>query len=393
MKEPLIYGVERISYEEAVLRGYIESNSLGKMPDGSAKSTYDYITEKVIKLIESSDNLPWRKPWELNSLGEPQMPTNYANKSNYRGFNVFFLHWQMTFRGHSCPYFLTFKQVEAAKGRVKKGASAYNVIFYTNDLYRHITTKKTITKKVFDDLSVEQQSQYTPSWTLKGYNVFNAEEIEGIEFDELWKTTVLPDNRQIENCEAIIQNMPNRPKLGFGGDRAYYSPSGDNVQMPQIKFFKKEQEYYSTFYHELIHSTGYEQRLKRDFSGKFGSEKYAFEELIAEMGACYLCGESGILYYTIKNSGAYFQSWKKSVVQELREDNKAIFKAAAEAQRAADYILGLSDPEIYKKFSPQGPAERPSKPISETPTVNNATALKIKIRQRQAKAKLNLLNI
>ena len=130
-------------------------------------------------------------------------------------------------------------------------------------------------------------------------------------------------------------------------DKAFYTPSGDYVQVPPITWYKEEQKYYSVLFHELVHWTGAAHRLNRIKGAMFGDPRYAFEELVAEIGAAFLCGQTGILYHTLNNTAAYLKGWKKAVVERLREDNKAIFKAASQAQKAAEFILGdLSQADI-----------------------------------------------
>lgn len=386
-QEELYYGIEKIPHHQA------ESLGLGRVhqKEELKKNTYDIITDKIIELIESENDFPWRIPWTNNSQGDPNMPMNYSSKKNYSGINVFWLSILMALRNVQCPYFMTFNQMEAAKGTIKKGSKAYQVIYYCNDFYRSIIDNKTISKTKYDNLSDAQKATYSPSWTLKTYNVFNATDIENVDFDELWKAEKLPDSRQIENCENIIESMPNRPQLGYGGNKAFYRHGGefDLVQMPSMEYFDKEQEYYSTFFHELVHSTGHPQRLERVKGKRFGDEIYALEELIAEMGAAYLCGQSGVLYFTINNTVAYLKSWKRGVTEMLKSDNKAIFGAASNAQRAADYILGKSDPLIYAKFNQNAIKVSIVQPAEGKADLN---LIKIKIRQRQGLALLELIN-
>jgi antirestriction protein ArdC len=173
---------------------------------------------------------------------------------------------------------------------------------------------------------------------IKYYNVFNIADIEGIEF-EIPEIELKP-NEKIERCENIIENMPNRPELkSIDGNRAFYSPTHDFVNMPAIEQFETAEDYYATYFHELTHATGHASRLKRDEilnPHQFGSKPYSREELVAEMGASFLCSNCQIDYDSItENSAAYLAGW----LNILRADSKFIFKAAAEAQKAADYIL------------------------------------------------------
>ena len=179
---------------------------------------------------------------------------------------------------------------------------------------------------------------------LRYYSVFNVAQCEDIPAD---KIPALGQSRRehspLETAERIVAAMPKRPEIRHGLDRAFYSPSGDFVGMPSPEQFKTAADYYSVAFHELTHSTGHESRLNRKgVSGSegewssFGSTPYAREELVAEMGSAFLCGESGIVERTIENSAAYVASW----LQRLKNDAKLVVQASAQAQKAADFILG-----------------------------------------------------
>lgn len=392
-QEELFYGIEKIPSHEVERLGLGRMNKAEPKPVEDKKSVYEQITNEIIQLIENTEDLPWRMPWTNNQEGSPNFPLNYSSKKNYSGINLFVLGMLMGFRKKECPYFMTFKQIEEAKGNLNKGSKGFPVIYYDNSLYRHLYTSKTITKSKYNELSAAEKMNYDTSWTLKKYYVFNLEDVEGIEIDELWKAEPLSDPRQIENCESVIEAMPCRPKIKFGGQQAFFMPSQDLVQMPLMQNFEVAQQYYSVFFHELVHSTGTKNRLSRDKEGNsFGNEGYALEELVAELGASFLCGHTGILYHTINNSAAYIKSWKSRVTEFLKDNNKGIFKAASESQRAADYMLGKADPSVYAKFiSNDDASDRITKrPKPESP---GQSLFKIKIRQRQAKAKLLLMEL
>ena len=237
-------------------------------------------------------------------------------------------------------------------GKLQKGAMSVPIVYYT-PLYRDTERKKTITQPVYDSLPESQKANYEQSFTLKYYNVFNADFIEGIEFPEVKIQSKL-EFEQIESCEQILKNAPNMPPIRFGGDSAFYTPSLDRIQMPFPQAFKTVPAFYSTLFHEMVHSTGSPSRLDREEKKKrkkWGDSYYAFEELVAEMGANYLCAESGILYHTLKNSAAYLKNWKKEVVNELKDDPNFFLKACSDAQKGADYILGKLDQKIYDRFA------------------------------------------
>jgi antirestriction protein ArdC len=163
--------------------------------------------------------------------------------------------------------------------------------------------------------------------------VFNVEQCEGID-----SPMIAPAVNPIEECERIVSQMPNPPAMEQDA-RAWYKPSTDTVGMPSRNAFNSAEEYYSTLFHELTHSTGHSSRIGRDGIEKlntFGSESYSKEELIAEMGAAMLCGVAGIERMTLSNSAAYLRSW----IDVLKSDSRMVVSAASQAQKAADYIQG-----------------------------------------------------
>lgn len=171
---------------------------------------------------------------------------------------------------------------------------------------------------------------------LRYYSVFNLEQCEGIKAPEPQET--INNFNPIDKAEEIIANMPLLPEIKYGGNRAYYSPSLDYVQLPYQHTFDSAEEYYSTEFHELTHVTGHSKRVGRKSilePSYFGSHEYSKEELVAEMGAAFLCGHCGIEQKTIRNSAAYIQGWLK----ELKNDRTLLIHAAAQAQKSTDYII------------------------------------------------------
>jgi antirestriction protein ArdC len=272
-------------------------------------SVYSIVTEQILKQLESGA-APWHRPWTT------QAPKNLVSGRGYRGINVFLL----ASNGYGSPYWLTYKQATERGGHVRKGEHGTKVVFWK------IGTRET---EDSDGDAVERKSI-----VLRYYTVFNVEQCEGI---------TAPDSTRavnpIEECERIVRGMPNPP--AFEQDaRAWYRPSTDTVGMPSRNAFNSAEEHYSTLFHELIHSTGHTKRVGRDGIEKlntFGSESYSKEELIAEMGAAMLCGIAGIERRTIANSAAYLQSW----IDVLKSDSRMVVSAASQAQKAADYILGV----------------------------------------------------
>ena len=276
------------------------------------KSAYQVVTDKVVELLEKG-TVPWQKPWKPGMT-----PTNFKSGRHYKGINMFLL----SIMGFESPYWLTLHQANKLGGRIKGGQKSVPVIFWN---WIEIKDKETgdIKEKPF----------------LKYYRVFNAEQITGITFPDLNidQTEFTP----IERCANIVVEMPKAPKIQHKMQSAWYRPDADVVNMPKPESFNLPEEYYSTLFHELSHSTGHKDRLARESltaKAKFGTTKYGKEELIAEMGATFLCSEAGIENTTIDNSAAYIDNWLK----RLRKDANLIVQVASQAQKAVDYILNVN---------------------------------------------------
>lgn len=280
-------------------------------------NVYEIVTESIIKQLESGV-APWRKPWRT----EP--PCNLISGKEYRGINPFLLAPQ----GYGSRYWLTFNQANKLGGHVRKGEHSSIVTFW------NVGEEKTIR----DAAGNERKSR---PFLLRYYRVFNVEQTEGIADKLGLGNSSRPPS--LEQCEAIVAGMPNPPKREQS-DRAWYRPANDTVGIPSRTAFNSTEEYYSTLFHELAHSTGHSSRVGREGIEQlntFGSESYSKEELVAEMGAAMLCGITGIEPVTLSNSAAYLKSW----IERLRGDSKLIISAASAAQKAADYIRNVAKHE------------------------------------------------
>jgi antirestriction protein ArdC len=276
-------------------------------------NVYQIITDQIIRQLEQGV-APWRKPWRA------EVPLNLISGKPYRGLNVFLLASQ----GYASRYWLTLNQANKLGGRVKKGEHSTLVMFW------HIGEERKVRSA---DGSERKQTPFL----LRYYRVFNVCQTEGIA-DKLGLGNSSPRVPSLEQCESIVDRMPNRPAIEKS-DRAWYRPSTDKVGMPARELFHSSEEYYSTLFHELTHSTGHASRVGREGIEQlnaFGSESYSREELVAEMGAAMLCGFAGISPHTLENSAAYLQSWLRA----LKSDSRMVVTAASAAQKAADYILG-----------------------------------------------------
>ncbi|RDI07035.1 zincin-like metallopeptidase domain-containing protein [Flavobacterium sp. AG291] len=340
----------------------------------SPNEIYQMMTDKMIQLIKQANSNDWKKPWEAQFYGNGYtLPFNFVTKKMYRGINRILL---TGFRPLENPFFLTFKQVEELKGKIKKGTKGHEVVYFTK-LYLYQDAAKKIDLSSYDrekfiallkskNLPTDNVEQFVLP-ILKYYKVFNGKDIEGIDFNlENFKhgfiDKPLPamDEHRMPIAEAIIKKYPDpAPSLKLGGNTASYNSGSDILRMPYIQDFETVQGYYTTYFHELSHSTGHKNRLSRKLGNKFGSKDYAFEELIAEFGATFLSAESGIIFHTAKNSAAYLKGWN-SALTFLQEDNRFLMRAATQAQAIADYILqydSKGDPkyflDIRKKDTPK----------------------------------------
>lgn len=266
---------------------------------------YELVTNRIIEQLEKGV-VAWQKPF-LDSKA-----VNWVTQKAYRGINTLLLE-----EGE----YATFKQIKEAGGKVKAGAKGSIVVFW-----------KFLEKENEDGETVKFP-------LLKYYNVFEINtQVEGLKSKRQPRNFT---NKPIEEAQKVIDNFINKPRIKYSPGGAYYVPSYDFINMPHMKDFISSEQFYSTFFHELVHSTGHKDRLNREGIKDvvtFGSEVYSKEELVAEMGASLLCGVVGIDTDKIyQNSAAYLQSW----LNALKNDKKLLITAAGQAQKAVDYILGV----------------------------------------------------
>jgi antirestriction protein ArdC len=284
-------------------------------------NAYERITQTIIEHLERG-TVPWRRPWRG---GEAGIPRNLHSGRPYRGINVFLL----ALTGHESPYWVTFRQARELGGTVRRGSKGYPVIFW-NWLSR--------------PASAEEEDDRVPF--LRGYTVFNAEQCEGLELPVAGPVAATAFE-PIAACERVITEMPHPPSIVYGRSLAMYVPAIDTIYMPHPEQFSSPEHHYATLFHEAVHGTGHAVRLNRKTvvdPTRFASHDYGREELVAELGASYLCGHCGIETATIDNAAAYIQSW----LNVLRGDARLVVQAAAQAQRAADYILRRQPGELVE---------------------------------------------
>lgn len=280
-------------------------------------SVYERITNIITEKLEKGI-VPWHQPWT-----SAWPPRNLMTKKPYRGINLLLL----SDLKYELPYFLTFKQVKYLKGSVIKDEKAHMVVFY-----------KWLEKKDEDGnviVNAEGKPEMVPM--LKHYYVFNVGQCKDIASKHIpWQ--IEGQFNPIEEAEHIVNNMPEKPEILYNTGRACYIPSIDKINMPSKNSFNSDEELYSTLFHEMCHATGHASRLNRKGvtrAAAFGSKVYSQEELVAEMGAAFLCGEVGIENRTIDNSAAYIRGW----LSKLKDDKRLLVFAAGAAQKASDFIL------------------------------------------------------
>lgn len=264
---------------------------------------YQDVTDRIIAALESG-SIPWHKPW--NSKGG-DFPHNAYTGRQYSGVNVLLLLCQQASKGYASNGWLTYKQAQLADGTVKKGEKGTHVVFWQ---FKRVD---------------EEGEKVIP--LCRSYVVFNTEQCEGLTLRD-YGSQALPAT-EIDSYLLAAGAV-----LKHGGNRACYSPSQDVITMPERGAFQNLNDYHATLLHEATHWTGHKSRLDRDLTGRFGTNAYAAEELIAEMGAAFLCARFGVPVQELQHAG-YLQSW----LSVLRADKRAIFTASSAAQKAADYIL------------------------------------------------------
>jgi len=397
-------GIPFISDDEInEIVGETEAQGLNRTVDKDF--VYNMITNRIIKQIETQGYVPWLRPHD-GSKGNKTLvpfagsPINFNTKNNYRGINAMLLldypyageiegtnvktgkpsmipavlHEQIT---DGRLFWMTFKQIKDKGGKLKKGSKSSEVVYYN---FSYLFKGKKITEAEYKKLYFSGGCNKTSNMGkspcvelrkfgfLKYFNVFNERDIEGLDFDEARKklklTSIQPQTteQKILGADLIIKNMPKKPKLKVihltNRESPHYSPGSDTVTMPQKEQAPSLENWYATCFHEHIHATGHLNRLQRHIkpeyrATKWGDTRYALEELVAEIGSVFLNAESGIMLADFKNNATYIKGWASKVKKALQKDNKAIFKASSDAQKACDFILDRDkdgEPKFWKEY-------------------------------------------
>jgi antirestriction protein ArdC len=285
-------------------------------------SLYDEITDKIITELEAGC-LPWVQPWGTAAARAPlALPRNAATRRQYSGINILILWGSVIAHGFAGQSWLTFRQALTLGGHVRKGERGTSLVYA--DRFVPADEKRRARE-------TGEEAQAIPF--LKRFTVFNSDQCEGL--PEGIATAAPPSLPCM--IEPRVEDLIKATGIDFriGGSRAFYAPAEDYVQVPPAAAYFEPVNWHRTALHELCHASGHKSRLDRDLGGSYGTRKYAFEELIAELGAAFTCASLDIVP-TVRHAD-YIGAW----LDILREDNRAIVWAASHASKAADYLLGF----------------------------------------------------
>lgn len=312
-------------------------------PTPARTDPYQLVTDTILAHLERGV-VPWRCPWN-RSTGRPR---NFHTGREYQGVNVLLL----GLLHFPSPWWMTFRQTQERGGGVRKGERGALVMKWG----RH-------QKAVKDGDGTEEKKT---TFFLKSYRVFNATQIEGVEFPSAQSGPQLDDSQRIARAEQIAAQMPQPPAINEGRTtQACYRRTSDTIELPAFARFNTPEDFHVTLFHELIHSTGHESRLARKSvtaSDGFGGTTYSQEELVAEMGAAFLGMEAGIVRDQHEQSAAYLKGWLEALREQ--EHRRWIVQAANQAGRAADFILGRSTVDSFAAPAVEEPAGQPALPTA-----------------------------
>ena len=272
------------------------------------RNIYQQITDQIIGALEQ-EMVPWQRPWADGN----GMPHNLRTDRYYRGINVPLLWYSQFDRGFESDRWLTLRQANTLGARVKKGSKGTTIVFWKTRTIR------------LEGLEGAEESEEATIPVARIYSVFNEDQVDGLPAREK------PVAKWDSHAEA--EKLMNKAVVQHGGDRAFYAPSADIIKLPPLEAFADQGAYYATALHELTHWTGHSSRLDRLKKTPPGAD-YAQEELVAEMGAAFLCAQLGIGGQL--QHPEYIQHWLKV----LKTDNRAVFRASSAAQKAVDYVVG-----------------------------------------------------
>jgi antirestriction protein ArdC len=275
------------------------------------------ITDKIINVLERGTVKTGARWTGSKATG---LPVNAKSGERYHGINVLVLWAEMADKSYASSQWLTFKQAADMGASVRKGEKSVMCVYY-----------RTVGKR--DEAKAEDEQD--PYFLAKPFWLFNVAQIDGLPADMTATASATPAKEFNPHQEAEQLLLNSQASINYGFDSAYYSPSNDKICLPARERFTSESNFYATALHELTHWTGSESRLNRSFGKRFGDDAYAFEELVAELGAAFTVGQLGMIDATIEAHADYVHSW----IKVLKDDKKAIFTAASQAAKASDFIL------------------------------------------------------
>lgn len=288
-------------------------------------SLYKHVTDKIVGELEAG-RVPWVQPWGRAKAGVG-LPQNAATERRYSGINVLILWGAVIERGFVAQSWLTFRQALALGGHVRRGEAGTMVVFAD----RFVPKDREGGREARADSSERNK----PIPFLKRFTVFNIEQCDGLPESLHASAPPTPEGLILPQAEALIRATG--AKFRIGGDEAFYSPGADVVHVPPPQAFFEPINWHRTAFHELAHWTGHSSRLARDQAGASRTKSYAREELVAEMAGAFVCASLDIAP-TVRRAD-YLGEW----LSLLREDSRAIFRAASAASKAADYLLAFRD--------------------------------------------------
>jgi antirestriction protein ArdC len=279
-----------------------------------SKDIYQELTDKIVYAIEKGAVNNWQMPWHMKD-GSSLLPANVLSKKTYRGINILSLWVTVIEKGYSSNLWGTYKQWQELGAQVRKGEKSTLVTFWK-------------VRELEQETESEEESNSKKLFIARGYPVFNADQVNGFEAE---KESIEPQGR-IKQAEEFFRGL--KSSISHGGNKAFYSFEADQIVLPVFEVFKDPLNYYGTLAHEHIHWTAHESRLNRNLENRFGSESYAFEELIAELGSAFLSASLGLVNEPRAEQVSYLNSWLKV----LKGDKRAIFTASSKAQEAIDWM-------------------------------------------------------
>ena len=286
------------------------------------ETVYQEVTDRIIADLEQG-RVPWVQPWGTpGAKAGLGLPRNACTANTYSGINILILWGAVIAERYPTQNWLTFRQAQEMGGSVRKGQRGTTVCYADRFI-----------PKAERERAREEGEEPAAVPFLKRYTLFNVAQCEGLPDTAHEGAQPLPEREIVPQAESLIEATG--ADFRTGGNRAFYAPGEDYIQVPPQPAFFDQINYYRTCFHELGHWTGHASRLARDLSGRFGSGKYAREELVAEMASAFLCAALGIVP-TVRHAD-YLGSW----LDVLREDNRAIFRAASQASKAADFLLAF----------------------------------------------------